>query len=157
MELKKSPFKKLALLIPLLLVIFSFKPISSGLYSIHEGPWVAPKWADTLTNSNLSNPKFIKSGKGIYHSHCIVCHGDKGRGDGVSGFGLSVTPGDLNDLVTVNESDGAIFWKITNGKRPMMEYKFSLNDEERWQLVAYIRDLQNESKEKIEKRKYKMK
>jgi len=40
-----------------------------------------------------------------------------------------------------NQSDGAIYWKITNGNPPMASYKETLTEEQRWQLVNYIREL----------------
>ena len=39
------------------------------------------------------------------------------------------------------DPDGAIFWKITNGRPPMASYKLALKDSQRWQLVNYIREL----------------
>ncbi len=118
-----------------------------------EHPWYAPKWADSLVGPDLRDLKLIREGKQLYHLNCIVCHGDKGRGDGESGFGLATPPGDLNDPFTINESDGSIFWKITYGRRPMLEYKEKLDDDERWALVAFIRALQRENQQKPEKHK----
>ena len=40
------------------------------------------------------------------------------------------------------ESDGVIFWKITNGKAPMAAYEELLTEDQRWQLVNYIRELE---------------
>jgi hypothetical protein len=40
------------------------------------------------------------------------------------------------------ESDGVIFWKITNGKPPMASYEELLTEDQRWELVNYIRELE---------------
>ena len=39
------------------------------------------------------------------------------------------------------ETDGELFWKISNGRGPMPPWKH-LPDQERWELVNYIRTLQ---------------
>ena len=36
-------------------------------------------------------------------------------------------------------TDGEIFWKITEGRRPMPGFKNQLSDEQRWQLVNLLR------------------
>jgi mono/diheme cytochrome c family protein len=39
----------------------------------------------------------IVSGRQLYVTHCAVCHGDGGRGDGASAAGLATKPADLTD------------------------------------------------------------
>ncbi|MFZ4986950.1 MAG: c-type cytochrome [Blastocatellia bacterium] len=36
-------------------------------------------------------------------------------------------------------SDGELYWKITNGKSPMPASRIRFTDEQRWQIVNYIR------------------
>ena len=38
-------------------------------------------------------------------------------------------------------SDGALFWKITQGRPPMTSFRTLLTDDQRWQVVNYIRTL----------------
>lgn len=118
---------------------------------------MSPSWADTLVGPNLTNPSFIQAGKSVYLGHCIVCHGANGKGDGESGFGLEVPPGDFTDAFTLNESDGALFWKITTGRGPMPPFLNKLSDNQRWQVVAYLRELQRNHKAKIRKTKIRKK
>jgi mono/diheme cytochrome c family protein len=107
-----------------------------------ENRWNAPLWADTLISSVKDVPKAIVEGRKIYSGECAVCHGITGAGDGESGFGLDTTPGDLTDVYTQTESDGAIYWKITFGRKQMPSFQSRLSDLKRWQIVAYIRELQ---------------
>ena len=37
------------------------------------------------------------------------------------------------------QTDGELFWKISEGHRPMPAFKKKLSEQERWQLVDYIR------------------
>ena len=40
-----------------------------------------------------------------------------------------------------DQTDGALFWKTTEGKKPMPEYSKLLKDDERWDVVNCIRTL----------------
>jgi hypothetical protein len=37
------------------------------------------------------------------------------------------------------QSDGELFYKISEGRRPMPEFKTKLTEEQRWQLVLLMR------------------
>ncbi len=107
-----------------------------------ENRWNAPSWADTLISYVKDDPKAILEGRKLYLGECAVCHGRTGAGDGESGFGLDTTPGDLTDVYSQTESDGAIYWKITFGRKQMPSFQSRLSELKRWQIVAYIRELQ---------------
>ncbi len=105
-----------------------------------QNNWIAPKEADSFINP-LSGKTIIKAGKKLFKNQCVVCHGALGKGDGVAGMGLNPKPSDLTSEKVQSQSDGALFWKITNGNAPMASYKDILSEEQRWQLVTYIRTL----------------
>jgi hypothetical protein len=48
---------------------------------------------------------------------------------------------DFKDDVLMSQSDGALYWKLREGKGVMPGFKYKLSDEQQWQLVEYIRDL----------------
>lgn len=48
---------------------------------------------------------------------------------------------DFKDDVLISQSDGALYWKLREGKGIMPGFKSKLSDEQQWQLVEYIRDL----------------
>ena len=106
-------------------------------------PWIAPKEADKLKNPFAGNEDAIKSGKKVYMQLCVICHGDKGKGDGMAGVALNPKPSDFTSDKVQAQSDGAIFWKMSNGRAPMAAYKELIPENERWQLVAYIRTLKS--------------
>jgi mono/diheme cytochrome c family protein len=53
----------------------------------------------------------------------------------------SPAPADLTDPRLRNETEGELFWKITKGRRPMPSFRNKLSDEERWEVVLYLRTL----------------
>jgi mono/diheme cytochrome c family protein len=101
--------------------------------------WKAPSSADKLKNPSKGNASAIENGKELYGQMCGICHGDEGEGDGMGGMSLNPKPTDLTLKSFQSQSDGAIFWKITEGRSPMASYKSILTDEQRWQLVNFIK------------------
>jgi mono/diheme cytochrome c family protein len=104
-------------------------------------PWVAPSSADDIANPFANNEDATKKGKKLYNQLCNICHGDKGKGDGMAGAALTPKPANFTSDKVQSQSDGAIYWKMTEGRAPMAAYKDILKEEQRWQLVNYIRTL----------------
>ncbi|MDP4286046.1 MAG: cytochrome c [Bacteroidota bacterium] len=107
-----------------------------------SGQWIAPPGTNKLNNPLIKSSETLAAGKTIFQSQCYVCHGKQGKGDGPAGATLHPKPADLTSQKVSQQSDGAIFWKITTGNSPMPSYKLSLSGQQRWQLVNYIRSLQ---------------
>ncbi len=106
-----------------------------------NGSWVAPAKADTHKNPYKGNSKATDAGKKLYNQLCVICHGNKGKGDGLAGMGLNPRPSNFTKASVQQQTDGAIYWKMTEGKAPMAPYKEILTEEQRWQLVNFIRSL----------------
>jgi mono/diheme cytochrome c family protein len=105
-----------------------------------------PARAARKPNPVTADAKSIDRGKQLYMMGCLPCHGPAGKGDGpVAGTlernGVSVRPGNLADPKLWQESDGALFWKITEGNSPMPSWGQALTEEQRWDLVNYVRTL----------------
>lgn len=103
--------------------------------------WKAPVEADKLSNPFAGNAVATAKGKTLYITYCTVCHGTTGKGDGPVGGGLTPKPANHSSQKVQSQTDGTIFWKLTNGRAPMAAYKDILKEEQRWQLVNYIREL----------------
>ena len=106
--------------------------------------WVAPAAADNLKNPFAENSKATDKGQKIYQKLCWSCHGTTGKGDGPAAAALMPSPTNYINERVQSQSDGALFWKITNGSGLMVSYESTLTEEQRWMLVNYIRRLYKE-------------
>ena len=50
-------------------------------------------------------------------------------------------PADLGTRIKAGETDGELFWKITEDRSPMLSWKGSLTETQRWEIVNYIKTL----------------
>ena len=103
--------------------------------------WIAPPSANNLSNPMKDIVKASREGKNIFETQCFTCHGTDGRGDGPVAASLNPKPANLTSSKVQGQSDGAIFWKITNGNAPMPSFKYALSKTQRWAVVDYIRTL----------------
>ena len=81
------------------------------------------------------------TGKHVYVGNCLPCHGVTGKGDGPIANMQEKAPADLTDVKYGKETDGAMYWKVSNGHRPMPKFENVLPDESRWNVVNYVRTL----------------
>jgi mono/diheme cytochrome c family protein len=123
-----------------LLVSFSYST-NNDYEAVQQKKWVAPASADKIINPLKGNADAAASGKKLYTAMCFVCHGPKGKGDGMGGAGLTPKPTNLTSEAVQSQSDGAIFWKIAEGRTPMASYKNSIPEKKRWEIINYLRTL----------------
>jgi mono/diheme cytochrome c family protein len=102
---------------------------------------VAPTEASNLKNPVPASSTVLAQAKNLYADHCADCHGKKGRGDGSNAADLERKPTNLTQPALLAQGDGALFWKISEGRKPMPAYSRKLSEEQRWKLVNYIRTL----------------
>jgi mono/diheme cytochrome c family protein len=124
-----------------LLIVY---PIASA--QTKGATWEPPKAADNVKNPVTVEPASLKEAKTMYTTYCTPCHGDKGKGDGVAAAGLPIKPADHSSIKVQGQTDGALFWEMSEGHNPMPSYKKAFTDKQRWQLVNYIRTLAKKSK-----------
>jgi mono/diheme cytochrome c family protein len=140
MPRKKSPVN-LALFVALLVVAAG----SAVDAYFHPGPWIVPEAAKLVVNPLKASQADSPAGRKLYLDKCAECHGDTGKGDGPQGRMYDPRPNDLTDAAHINAvSDGELFYKISEGHRPMPAFKKRLTDEQRWQLVLFLRSLSNQ-------------
>jgi len=107
---------------------------------------IPPEYADKIIPTVMrDDPKVRVAGKEIYEgkvkaeANCARCHGSDGKPTKL-GKGAP----DLSDpAVSKKHSDTHWFWRISEKKAgtTMPSYKDKLTEEQRWQVIAYLRSL----------------
>lgn len=102
--------------------------------------WTVPDSARKMQNPYPANAEALQEADAIYTKRCKECHGVNGDGTGEKADQLSAMPSDFTDAREMSRAtDGELFWKITHGRRPMPAFKDKLTDQQRWEMVDYIR------------------
>jgi mono/diheme cytochrome c family protein len=102
-----------------------------------QGEWKAPADAKAMKNP----VKGVGNAKKNVETNCVTCHGAGGKGDGAAAAALPPPkPADWTSSKVASESDGELFWKISNGRGAMPPWKH-LPEKDRWEIVNYIRTL----------------
>ena len=102
--------------------------------------WPVPEEPKKLKNPVPATEANLAAAKALFLDNCAQCHGEAGKGDGPEASMYEPKPADLSDAHRVAEmTDGEIFYKISKGRRPMPSFKKRLTEEQRWQLVNYVR------------------
>jgi mono/diheme cytochrome c family protein len=112
-------------------------------------PWVAPDDAKKVKNPVPATQEGLAAAQQLFTDNCVLCHGEKGLGDGPGAKTIKVKPANFTDpKLQASETDGSLFWKMTTGRGPMPSWKEDLSDKERWELVNYIRKLGKDAAKK---------
>ena len=99
--------------------------------------WRAPQEASQKKNPLAEKPELAAGGKKLFVRHCTECHGPTGEG--------LKKAADLQLPVVQAQSDGTLFWKITNGNADRGMPSFSgIPELQRWQIVLHLRSLGKE-------------
>ncbi len=110
-------------------------------YAVVQERWKAPASADSLISPYLIEPLTLPQGQEIYTLYCASCHGHQGKANGIATNSLKVKPLKFQDKIIAAQTNGALFWKIREGRGEMPSFKDLLSEEQKWQLVEYIRDI----------------
>ena len=120
-----------------LITIAAAMGVAGTLIAAEE--WKAPARAAAKKNPVAADAVSVGRGKAVYTAECASCHGNSGKGDGPAAKDLEKHPGDMTKLG--GQSDGALFWKITEGKKPMASFASKLSEQQRWDVINYMRSL----------------
>lgn len=110
--------------------------------NIDPKPWPVPANFKSMKNPVAADATSIAEGKALWNTHCKSCHGAKGLGDGSKAAQLKTEPGDFSKPVVQNQTDGELFYKMSEGRDDMPNFKKKLPDaDDRWSLVNFMRTL----------------
>jgi len=99
----------------------------------------------TLVNPIAISPESLARGREMYDTHCIVCHGAQGRGNGPVGQKFVPQPMELNLDYVQLQPDGQLYYTISHGSLAMPFYRQAIAPQDRWHLVNFIKEVFGES------------
>ena len=103
--------------------------------------------ADKLVNKVEKNEDSLIRGKRSYYVNCLVCHGKIGEADyAPMPAGSQMGAPNLVDPMFHAYTDGRIFTTIHNGHIIMPAVGWKISETESWDIVNYIRSMQEASK-----------
>ncbi len=101
---------------------------------------------EMTTNPIPLTKEGLERGKNLYNLYCAICHGEKGDGQGyivtMPNSKYLAQPKNLTDDEMKQAKEGRYYFAIMYGKNVMGGYADKLSYEERWQVIHYIRSLQ---------------
>lgn len=84
----------------------------------------------------------IPRGATVYRVNCAMCHGPQGHGDGPATKRGMPPPPSLLSGKSREMKDGQLMHILTYGQGSMAPFAAQLSLDERWAVIAYVRDMQ---------------
>jgi len=107
-----------------------------------NNPWAAEKTAEVM-----------ETARAHWAEHCATCHANDGSGNTEIGQNLYPKAPDMRLPATQNLTDGELYYIIRNGIRltgmPAWGDPDTLQDDDSWQLVLFIRHLSRITPEEL--------
>lgn len=94
-----------------------------------------------LKNPVPLNDQTLAEGKEIFEIYCMVCHGEKGDGQGSIVQSGAYPPVNPYSMLLKDKAEGNFFHAITYGKNLMGSYAPVVKAEDRWKVIYYIQKL----------------
>jgi mono/diheme cytochrome c family protein len=128
--------------IPILSFVLFVTVLMAFVPKTTNDPWPVPDKYKNMANPVKSDATSIATGKELYTTHCKSCHGTKGKGDGPKAAQLDTESGDFTKSAFQSQTDGAIFYKTSEGRKDMPSFKKKIADQnDIWAVVNYMRTL----------------
>ena len=121
--------------------------IPRGYLQLHFSPTSedAIRAGNTLLSPvSPDDAQTIARGKVIFSNFCSPCHGALGKGDGLVVQRGYPAPPSLYAENARNIKDGQIFHILSYGQKNMPAYAAQLSQEDRWNVIAFVRSLQKQ-------------
>ncbi|MBK7852526.1 MAG: cytochrome c [Bacteroidetes bacterium] len=84
----------------------------------------------------------MAEGLRLYQNYCIICHGEKGLGDGPVVLKNGPKPPAYNSDLLKNLPEGKMFHTTEYGKNMMGSHASQLTASQRWKIIMYVQTLQ---------------
>jgi mono/diheme cytochrome c family protein len=120
----------------LFLLFFLFILRTVGFSQSAAAAWIVPDEAKGKVCPFRFTPETVKSGENVFQRNCKSCHGDPGKQNWAK---IVPPPGDPASATFQQQTAGEMFFRISTGKTPMPQFGNILSEEERWQVISYLR------------------
>lgn len=128
-------------------------PISSEIPAKKQSDQPAKPLEEPKPGSNQVPPDLspspmeqsIARGGRLFRIYCVACHGGSGLGDGLVAQRGFPPPPSLMTGKSLQMKDGQVFHILTYGQGVMAPFAGQISQEQRWDLVSFIRDLQKKN------------
>ncbi len=94
------------------------------------------------TNPLTIDEAVLERGRERYEIYCTPCHAANGNGKGMLWDKAQIQAGDLSQERLVQAPDGELFDVTTNGLGLMQGYRYPIPAEDRWAIIAHVREIQ---------------
>ncbi len=127
--------------------VHSGPPFSHAAYTEEEVAAMAafgPSEPDIVAMTSAVEPtdESVANGKLLFDNYCSTCHGYNGGGQGPAAPGITTFPRQLWVWNNADSSaDSYLYWFITNGRNEMPPWGVILSENERWDVINYIKTL----------------
>lgn len=113
--------------------------IARGYYPFHYGvgEQEAIRAGRELQDPFHPTPRTLDEGKALFQTYCMVCHGERGLGDGPIAGKIPPPPSYVSDRL-MQFPPGRIFYVVTKGTGKMPSYATQLSADERWKIATYV-------------------
>jgi cytochrome c553 len=103
-----------------------------------------PRAYKDMRNPLDCTPQVLSEAMEHWADHCATCHANNGTGDSMLGKTMYPRPPDMRQTFTQAQSDGELYYTISNGVRLSGMPAFGQageKDNDSWKLVCFIRHL----------------
>ncbi len=107
-----------------------------GAFEGYSQEWTVPENEAAVVSPLPFNNATVREGKTVYEKNCKSCHGEPGKNNAIV---LVPPPPDMASEKMQANTDGGMFYKVTNGRGAMPTFKPTLSETQIWQVINFIR------------------
>ncbi len=112
--------------------------------------WVVPAEEGVKLSPFAFNDSTRKVGADLYNTNCKSCHGDPGKNNVIN---LVPPPPDVASVKMQTNSDGALHFKLVQGRAPMPSFKNILSSTDIWRVISFVRSFNDKYVQVIDTKK----
>lgn len=111
--------------------------------------WVVPPENESKLSPFAFSDSTRKAGADLFNTSCKSCHGDPGKNNVAKLVPLPPDP--VSNQMQINK-DGALFFKISEGRGLMPSFKNTISSTDTWKVISFIRSFNEKYVQEIAKK-----